>query len=75
MAEGREGLRWVLVDYGCVVIHVFPPEMRDFYRLERLWGDAPRVELDLEGAMAPEAFAAAADSSDEGDAADAEAEE
>ena len=59
--EGREGLRWVLVDYGCVVIHVFTPEMRDFYRLERLWGDAPRVELDLEGAMAPEAFAAAAD--------------
>ena len=58
--EGREGLRWVLVDYGCVVIHVFTPEMRDFYRLERLWGDAPRVELDLEGAMAPEAFAAAA---------------
>ena len=73
--EGREGLRWVLVDYGCVVIHVFTPEMRDFYRLERLWGDAPRVELDLEGAMAPEAFAAAADSSDEGDAADTEAEE
>lgn len=36
--EGREGLRWVLVDYGCVVIHVFTPEMRDFYRLERLWG-------------------------------------
>ena len=73
--EGREGLRWVLVDYGCVVIHVFTPEMRDFYRLERLWGDAPRVELDLEGAMAPEAFAAAADSSDEDDAAGAQAEE
>lgn len=49
--EGREGLRWVLVDYGSVVIHVFTPEMRDFYRLERLWGDAPRVELDLEGAL------------------------
>lgn len=49
--EGREGLRWVLVDYGSVVIHVFTPEMRDFYRLERLWGDAPRVSLELEGAM------------------------
>lgn len=57
--EGREGLRWVLVDYGCVVIHVFTPEMRDFYRLERLWGDAPRVELDLEGMMADDAFASA----------------
>ena len=46
--EGREGLSWVLVDYGSVVVHVFKPETRDFYRLEALWGDAPRVELDLE---------------------------
>lgn len=45
--EGREGLSWVLVDYGSVVVHVFRPETRDFYRLERLWGDAPRVPLDL----------------------------
>lgn len=48
--EGREGLSWVLVDYGSVVVHVFDPERRDFYRLERLWGDAPRIKLDLEGA-------------------------
>lgn len=46
--EGREGLSWVLLDYGSVVVHVFKPETRDFYRLERLWGDAPRVELNLE---------------------------
>ena len=45
--EGREGLSWVLVDYGSVVVHVFRPESRDFYRLETLWGDAPRVDLDL----------------------------
>lgn len=46
--EGREGLSWVLVDYGSVVVHVFKPGTRDFYRLEALWGDAPRVELGLE---------------------------
>ena len=43
--EGRAGLSWVLMDYGSVVVHVFLPEARDFYRLERLWGEAPRVEL------------------------------
>lgn len=52
--EGREGLSWVLVDYGSVVVHVFNPEAREFYRLEKLWGDAPRVPLNLEGS-APEA--------------------
>ena len=45
--EGREGLSWVLVDYGSVVVHVFRRETREFYRLETLWADAPRVELDL----------------------------
>ena len=45
--EGREGLSWVLLDYGSVVVHVFRAETRDYYRLEALWADAPRVELDL----------------------------
>lgn len=45
--EGREGLSWVLVDYGSVVVHVFRPETRDYYRLESLWGDAPRVDPGL----------------------------
>ena len=52
--EGRAGSTWVLVDYGPVVIHVFREESRDFYRLERLWGDAPHVHLDLEGATPEE---------------------
>ena len=43
--EGRESLSWVLIDYGCVVVHVFRPETREYYRLENLWGDAPRVEV------------------------------
>ena len=49
--EGRDEGTWVLMDYGPVVVHVFMPEQRDYYRLERLWGDTPRVELDLEGAL------------------------
>ena len=45
--EGRRGGTWVLMDYGSVVVHVFTPEMRAYYRLEKLWGDAPELELEL----------------------------
>ena len=44
----REGLSdgaWALLDYGDFVVHVFQPEARDFYRLERLWNDAPVIDL------------------------------
>jgi ribosome-associated protein len=41
--EGREAARWVLLDYGDVIVHIFAEEEREFYSLERLWGDAPRV--------------------------------
>ncbi|MBP6687708.1 MAG: ribosome silencing factor [Lacibacter sp.] len=39
-SEGRSGLQWVLVDYVNVVLHVFQPETRKFYRLEEMWSDA-----------------------------------
>lgn len=45
---GREGAaegKWVLLDFADLVVHVFQPEEREFYRLEKLWGDAPRLEL------------------------------
>ena len=45
--EGREQKTWMLMDYGSVVVLVFAPEARDFYRLEKLWGDAPQLPLNL----------------------------
>ncbi len=42
--EGLTGGRWVLLDYVDFVVHVFHPQARSFYQLERLWGDAPRWE-------------------------------
>lgn len=44
--EGLNSARWVLLDYGSVVVHVFLEEERDFYDLERLWGDAKIVDID-----------------------------
>lgn len=41
--EGRRVADWVLMDFIDVVVHVFVDEKREFYGLERLWGDAPRV--------------------------------
>ena len=40
--EGLAEARWILMDYLDVVVHVFTPDARDFYRLEQLWGEAPK---------------------------------
>ena len=48
--EGKQSWRWVLLDCVDVVIHVFRDEVRAFYALERLWGDAPRVEVSTDAA-------------------------
>jgi ribosome-associated protein len=46
--EGDAEARWVLMDYLDCVLHVFVPELRDRYRLEVLWAEAPRLELELQ---------------------------
>lgn len=45
LIEGRSHAEWVLVDYFDFIVHVFTPATREFYALERLWGDAERVEV------------------------------
>lgn len=50
-AVGREGEReakWILLDFGDIVAHVFQPDEREFYRLEKLWSDAEALELPAE---------------------------
>lgn len=42
--EGLESLEWVLVDYGDFVVHVFSPDARQYYQLERLWKDCDRLD-------------------------------
>lgn len=47
--EGYEASKWVVQDYGDVVVHVFDPETRDYYKLEELWADAVKVDWEREG--------------------------
>jgi ribosome-associated protein len=43
--EGYRAGEWILMDYSDLIIHIFTRERREFFNLERLWGDAPRVEV------------------------------
>ncbi len=44
--EGFEQARWILVDLGDVIVHIFHKDERDYYKLEKLWGDAPVFTLE-----------------------------
>jgi len=55
--EGLESARWVLVDFGDLVVHVFDEHLRRFYDIEGLWVDAPRLELPAEACPAGTASA------------------
>ncbi len=44
--EGHDTSRWILLDYGDIMVHVFHTEEREFYNLERLWKDAPYIDID-----------------------------
>ena len=43
--EGHRSGTWVLLDFGCVVVHIFTEEAREFYDLERLWSDSEEVDV------------------------------
>jgi ribosome-associated protein len=50
--EGKENCDWVLMDAGDIVVHLFRPEVRAFYALERMWGQPREVSADDPGAKA-----------------------
>ena len=43
--EGYEYGKWILIDYGDIIVHIFLNEVREFYRLEKLWGDAKVIKI------------------------------
>ena len=53
--EGLDDARWVLLDYGDFVVHVFQEEARQYYDLERLWSDVPRIDWHDPDAVVPPA--------------------
>ena len=55
--EGYERAEWVLLDYFDFIVHVFSPHARQFYALERLWGEATRIQFDDEAPLGQQARA------------------
>lgn len=47
--EGYQASKWIVQDYGDILIHVFDPDTRDYYKIEELWDDAPRIDWEREG--------------------------
>ena len=47
--EGLEDARWILMDFGIFVVHVFHDDTRSFYDIERLWSDVPRIQFEADG--------------------------
>ena len=56
LVEGTTPGRWVLLDFGDFIVHIFTEDVRRFYGLERLWGDAPNVTAEYTGEVDPRAF-------------------
>lgn len=56
LIEGTTPGRWVLLDFGDFIVHIFTEDVRRFYGLERLWGDAPNVTAEYTGEVEPRAF-------------------
>ena len=53
LVEGTTPGRWILVDFGDFIVHIFTEDVRRFYGLERLWGDAPNVTAEYTGEPQP----------------------
>lgn len=56
LIEGTRPGRWVLLDFGDFIVHIFTEDVRRFYGLERLWGDAPNVTAEYTGEAEQRAF-------------------
>ena len=56
LIEGTTPGRWVLIDFGDFIVHIFTEDVRRFYGLERLWGDAPNVTAEFTGEPERRAF-------------------
>ena len=50
-AEGYENAQWVLLDFNTVVVHIFQPEIRAYYKLEELWEDAEKTKIEEAGTV------------------------